>query len=598
MTKKLLLPMLLCVAASACFSLLNIAFAPDASALAFPVSLAFSALAARASYRFAGAAPDAAKLPLARKLYQYLPFALLAAFVLRRAGARGTAYALDAASVLLWLASAVCSRLALYQMDERRVYGRNPALAGTRPAPRGKARGVRRLARELLEWADALVQAVFAVALINIFVVQLYEIPSESMVPEFLIGDRLVVFKTPSGSRFPLSEVGIPRLRTYRRGDVVVFRNPHYPQDRKAELRSFVSQLVFMITFTKVNLNVDESGAPKADPLVKRLAGLPGEQLLMQDGVLYARRDSGAFQPVADDARWAEWNAAALPDRTQRSVRTIPLSREQYEELTALERRRNALTYRGAQAELAGLADRFRRVRAQTNGASPPGAAYAALFAPADLAEYRLFSQNDALTRKLLTADGGELWLEHFLTDWASAVPAAAFAGDAPPDAARPETLAGGDLYRDANFRLNLLIKRVFAGLVVRNAELTREGRPSALWNADGERRALLAEAETLHAYAALLDSRNMPAFPPNAPDGSPRFIPGGEFFMVGDNRFNSLDMRHSYERRLKPLAPADPLSVRYYSNLSPQSVPARSILGSPLVRVWPPSRLGIRVRR
>ena len=57
----------------------------------------------------------------------------------------------------------------------------------------------------------------------------------------------------------------------------------------KFEVKTFILQMVLMFMFTKVNLNVDESGEIKADPLVKRVTGLPGEQLVMQDGVLYSR---------------------------------------------------------------------------------------------------------------------------------------------------------------------------------------------------------------------------------------------------------------------------------------------------------------------
>ena len=108
------------------------------------------------------------------------------------------------------------------------------------------------------------------VLLVNIFIFQLYEIPSESMVPEFLIKDRVVVFKTPSGPKFPLSDVGLPAFRSYKRGDIVVFRNPHYETTRKSEVKTLFLRL-FMLTFTKVNLNVDEYGEMKADPLVKSL---------------------------------------------------------------------------------------------------------------------------------------------------------------------------------------------------------------------------------------------------------------------------------------------------------------------------------------
>jgi signal peptidase I len=63
---------------------------------------------------------------------------------------------------------------------------------------------------------------------------------------------------------------------------------------------------------------------------------------------------------------------------------------------------------------------------------------------------------------------------------------------------------------------------------------------------------------------------------------------------MMGDNRFNSLDMRHSYEDELRPLSGIDPMPVLYFSNMSPQSVGAESILGSPVLRVWPLSRAGV----
>jgi signal peptidase I len=63
---------------------------------------------------------------------------------------------------------------------------------------------------------------------------------------------------------------------------------------------------------------------------------------------------------------------------------------------------------------------------------------------------------------------------------------------------------------------------------------------------------------------------------------------------MMGDNRFNSLDMRHSYDDELRPLTELDPMSVLYVSNISPQSVGAQSSLGSPVLRVWPLSRAGV----
>jgi hypothetical protein len=93
-----------------------------------------------------------------------------------------------------------------------------------------------------------------------------------------------------------------------------------------------------------VNLNVDENGQPKADPLVKRICGLPGEQLVMQDGVLYSRtKDSDEFKSVAEDAKFACWNLNSLPSQLKRKIQMIPLAQKQYDCLLEVEEARRNL---------------------------------------------------------------------------------------------------------------------------------------------------------------------------------------------------------------------------------------------------------------
>ena len=62
---------------------------------------------------------------------------------------------------------------------------------------------------------------------------------------------------------------------------------------------------------------------------------------------------------------------------------------------------------------------------------------------------------------------------------------------------------------------------------------------------------------------------------------------------MMGDNRFNSLDLRHSYEQKEKALTNEDPLSVTYYSMMAPQYINKKYIVGKPVFRFWPLGRLG-----
>ena len=84
-----------------------------------------------------------------------------------------------------------------------------------------------------------------------------------------------------------------------------------------------------------------------------------------------------------------------------------------------------------------------------------------------------------------------------------------------------------------------------------------------------------------------------MPVFPANDEEGNPVYISNDEYFMMGDNRFNSLDMRHSYEQKTVPLDKNDPYSVLYDSNMEPQCVSKKRILGTAVYRFWPWSRRG-----
>jgi signal peptidase I len=90
-----------------------------------------------------------------------------------------------------------------------------------------------------------------------------------------------------------------------------------------------------------------------------------------------------------------------------------------------------------------------------------------------------------------------------------------------------------------------------------------------------------------------LNDSRNMPVFPKNT-ENSASFLSSDAYFLMGDNRFNSLDMRHSYETYAKPLTEHDPFSMYYYSNMEQREVSKKRILGTTSFRFWPLSRVGI----
>ncbi len=525
---------------------------------AFLLSLIFTLVFAVSVIRFSRN-PSRKTLPLFRKLLEYVPFVLFAAFVMRRAGISEPGFLLDLVSAILWTTLTVVSMILQFKFSEKRIRKHYPDLE--EPVHVKKS-----IVVHVFEWGDALLQAACLVLLINLFFFQLYAIPSESMVPEFMVKDRVLVIKTPSGPKFPLTQVGIPRMREYSRGDIVVFNNPHYNDTREARIRSFASQLVYMLSFTAVNINRDENGALKADPLVKRVVGVPGEKLMMVDGVLYADRQDGAgFVPVEDDRRWAAWDIASLPRSELAFVQTVPLPRESYDLLVSLESIRTGLDVEKAREMLVDIANRFEEIKPSkdTAGYDPQ------LISAKKRELVTLFQSNDQIARVLLTTNGGAAWLRAFMTDWS--------------DSDEP-----GNLYDVRSRNTNIILKLAFGKLVLRNAELMTSNATAADFANDTVRRALLSEAETYRFFMAIHDQRNMPVFPG---DG---VIPPGSYLLMGDNRFNSLDMRHSYVSQLVPIDRSDPLSFMYYSNLDPRLVTNERIQGTATFRFWPPSRIGI----
>ena len=554
-------------AAAALFTLLLINFSLDISLLAFPLALIFSGSLVYLSFFKIFKKTDGSKAMAVLKLTQYLPYFLLLCFILRRAGKNGTSSFYDFITVLLWIIVFVTSLILSNLMGEKKIKKLSEGWS-VKPEFK-KPQGAARIAFEIVDWIDALIWAIFTVMLFQIFVFQLYEIPSESMVPTFLIKDRVIVSKFDCGPKFPLTNIGLPDFRRYKRGQTIVLRNPHYSLERKSEVKTVVSQLVYMLTFMTVNLNTDENGELKADPLVKRICGEPGEQLVMQDGQLYARTKNHDFQPVSLDNKFACWNLNALPSNVKNKVQLFPLDAKEYEELVDFEEYRRNYDLKVAEFRAYEL---VRSLNSLSQAASLTEEAFEA----PSLFEFHLFSKAGQITSDILTKKGGTKWFGDFMTSWIS------------------NKNNKRDLYSEANYRLNVMAKITFGNIVLRSAILIKNKAGEDEWKNDAELNQYYELAQKLNWYIqSHLDQRNMPLFPANDAQGNPQYIPNNCYFMMGDNRFNSLDLRHSYEQTQKALSADDQLSIEYYSNMEPQYVNKRYIIGKPVYRFWPATRRG-----
>lgn len=191
-----------------------------------------------------------------------------------------------------------------------------------------------------IEWLDALIFAVIAVTLINIFLFQNYRIPTGSMEKSLLIGDHLFVSKLAYGPRMPNTPVAFPftqhtmpvtkgkswsnivlwpykRLAGFgrvRNNDAIVFNFPagdtvvveeqvtSYYEIVRRTAREMMSRdsygnkpLPHPYSFymdearneIRARFHIIYRPVDRRDNYVKRCIGIPGDSLLIKGGTVY-----------------------------------------------------------------------------------------------------------------------------------------------------------------------------------------------------------------------------------------------------------------------------------------------------------------------
>ncbi|MDG1706275.1 MAG: signal peptidase I [Porticoccaceae bacterium] len=117
----------------------------------------------------------------------------------------------------------------------------------------------------LIEFTGSLAPVLGLVLFLRSFLIEPFQIPSQSMVPTLKVGDFILVNKWTYGIRLPVLRTKIIPVSLPERGDVMVFFPPH--EDRY---------------------------------FIKRVVGLPGDTIHVLNGVLFVNGDKMNQQLMPD----------------------------------------------------------------------------------------------------------------------------------------------------------------------------------------------------------------------------------------------------------------------------------------------------------
>ncbi|MDP4203581.1 MAG: S26 family signal peptidase [Bacteroidota bacterium] len=239
--------------------------------------------------------------------------------------------------------------------------------------------------RTVMSWVDAIVFALVAVYIINLFFFQNYQIPSSSLEKSLLVGDFLFVSKVAYGPRVPNTPLSFPLVQNtlpvfncksyfetpqlpykrllgtghVKRGDIVVFnfpagdtitilqQNPDYYSNCYQEGLAFLKQQApdmkptpeMCYRFGRDIVKAKESyygkmmyrPVDKRENYVKRCIGLPGETLKIINNQVYIDGKIVYDHPGVQYNYWIQTDGSMLTD-------------EQFEELGVSNDDRTLLT--------------------------------------------------------------------------------------------------------------------------------------------------------------------------------------------------------------------------------------------------------------
>jgi len=212
--------------------------------------------------------------------------------------------------------------------------------------------------RKIAEWADAILFALIAVYFINLFIFQMYKIPTPSLEKSLLVGDYLMVNKLSYGPRipntpfsFPLVQNTFPIINTksyiewprwdykrlkglghVKRNDIVVF---NYPAGDTVALRSPSNEDYYFSVrhYGRERVWSDKSKfgeivyrpVDRRENYVKRCIGMPGDSLQIIENEVYI---NGTHLPLPTHAQFNYFVETQGGMISEKQFRTLDVSKD------------------------------------------------------------------------------------------------------------------------------------------------------------------------------------------------------------------------------------------------------------------------------
>lgn len=138
------------------------------------------------------------------------------------------------------------------------------------------------------DYLETILIAILLALIVRTFICSGYKVPTGSMAPTLLPGDFIFAYRLPFGLPVPLTDFKIG-MTAPGRGNVVVFTYPDQPRVR----------------------------------YVKRVIGLPGDQIRIQGGEIYINENKLIYQQIPNSPNSASSKEAQNQDSYFKTVREI-----------------------------------------------------------------------------------------------------------------------------------------------------------------------------------------------------------------------------------------------------------------------------------